>query len=220
MKVPGEYLDEYDRVMAERMEVLRRAFGRAGIDLPVQPMRGALWSVALWGHMLPTELRFQDPESRRLIQAVERHALALSAALGDAWEYSGFDAEERDWPEDTGEKVNVCETFFSGDPKAECAWAVASIAFGASQALRTGRAPAGRGRPPLLTYYRFVRDLHELYVTVSKSKGFYEKDGTAHGPFVELVIEAQQILPDQLRLRERTTIANRVLQAFTVEIPE
>ena len=167
-------------------------------------------------------LRFQDAKSRKLIEAVRKKASELEEAIKAAYDYSGYReivAAGGPFPNETDEKVNVCQSFVSYDLKAENPWALQLIRHSAERALRFGHAPV-RGRPPLLAYYSFIHGLYLLYHLRTRKNGFYEKNGAAEGPFIDLVVEAQKILPDNLRLNERTTIANRVLQAFTVKIPD
>jgi hypothetical protein len=206
----------HDRVLAAEA-TLRRAFADVGVtfeDSDDWPVR----RIARWGHYVYEDLRFQDGESRRRVEVVRDRAEELIAALIEAWEYSGYDGIEfgdPDWPNDNGIKVNVCEQLFSGDLDETCIWPIEGIFSEAESALKQGRVKEGRGAPPNLAYAAFVLELHEVYVARTGKRGVNRaSDGSAVGPFVDLVIAAQTILPSFLRLNERSTIENRILRAL------
>lgn len=93
-------------------------------------------------------------------------------------------------PNDDGRTVNVCETFFTEDPEAECMWPVLGIFLTAEQSLEYGlkRKDGKRGRNPQLDYYQFIRELHDLYVAKTGEKGFSTQSETEpKGPFIDLV---------------------------------
>jgi hypothetical protein len=212
-------LSHDDRLIAAK-DILERAFSESGVR--IDPRRA--YNLAHW-YLGPNfdAVRFQDPRSRKLVEAVRDAAAKLGYAIAEAYEHSGYAdaiAGVGPFPNDEGEKINLCETLFYEDEECECVWSVAAIEIAADLCLDRGKVPARAGRPPLLAYYMFVRVLHEVFQSSTGTKGFYEKAGSADGPFIDVVVAAQTILPDYMRLRERKTIANRVLQAFTVEIPD
>jgi hypothetical protein len=222
-----DFFTEHRSRLVEAAVTIRTAFTAAGVKL-TEMDEPYIARMAHW-YQGPVygQTRFQDPHSRKLVENIEKKAWELFDSMRDAFRYSGFaeaceagDSEEQaNWPNDDGEKVNVCETFFSEDNRGEMMNEVVAILMASYEALRFGRVQSGAGRPPLLSYYVFIRELHELFYARTKSKGYYEKGATAHGAFIEVVVAAQGVLPEWMKLRERATIANRVLQAFTVEIP-
>jgi hypothetical protein len=210
-----DLLQEHENRLRAAETTIRNAFQAAGVALRSEDD----WYLRKLSHWYQgpnsPDIQYQDPHSRHLVQTVRAKAIDLMEAISEAHEYSGFD--DPDWPNAESEKLNLCELFFSEDPEAEFVLNVWAIAASAEELLKYGKVPQGRGRPPLIAYYRFVRELHDLYFGLTGKKGFYEKAGSAEGAFIDLVASAQAILPSFMRLRERTTIANRVLQAFTAE---
>lgn len=207
----------HDR-LAEIVSDFRARFAAYGAPLFPTDERYLL-QLAHWyqGPIHYDHLQHQDVETRRAVEDVHRKAEELFAAIARAFELSGLHPEVE---HTTGDRINVAETLFDMDEtEGEMAWMVTAISMRASGALGVGRPPGRRGQPPKLAYYQFVRDVHALYQARAGKKGYREIGGSAEGPFIELFAEAQAILPVGMRLKERTTIANRVLQAFTVSIP-
>jgi hypothetical protein len=213
----SSYLLEYNKRLLEAQETIRTAFAAAGIEFDEREA-WHLKRLSHWINGADGSFRFQDPDSRKLIEKVSDRAHDLLEALGEAWAYSGFkDAIEggAPLPNDEGSKVNVCETFFGEDPEAGCTELVWAICYAAQEALRHGLVKEGkRGRKPQLGYYQFIRELHDLYVGKTGEKGFSrQSEAEPKGPFVDLAVAAQAILPMGLRIRERSTIAWRILAA-------
>lgn len=169
-------------------------------------------TVATWAYNLPTECRFEDPESRALIEEAQRAANHLSNLLQQIKEYG--DRPETD-------KVNVCSYLFDYEDSYDYVQeALFHLSVGTLRITERfygdglGLQKEGRGRPPLLAFHRFIRELHEVYVAKAGQPGWYPSDGTALGPFVELVHAAQKILPKEMRQDDIRTTGYRVLSAL------
>lgn len=211
----SSHIADFHNEQIEREKVLREAFAAAGVKLETED-DPSIRELASWAVIVPEYLVHQDSDSRKLLEVVRDTANDLRLAIAAV-------AERADEPGSglNVRAVNICD-YTSVPLLEETALLCLQLELHAESVLKIGRRP-GRGQPPLLAYYAFVRRLHELYMERRQSpagKGFYEKGGTGQGPFVDLVEAAQRILPVAMRLRERSTIGNRVLQAFTVSIPD
>jgi hypothetical protein len=162
---------------------------------------------AAQSYSTPDHLLFQDPTSRQLLDRLERVASQFGEVVEEVWEYGLDDAGAG--------KLNLCEGFFPDQASCDAVLGTAIAVIHAAQAQkRFGIKPRGRGRQPLYPFYDFTRRLHAIYSFKTEQKGFYEKDGTAVGDFIDLVFKAQSILPREMRHSDIRTVGNRILEAF------
>jgi hypothetical protein len=188
---------------ADATAAIQAAFAAVGVDVGFsEAMR-----LGEWVDNIESRVRFQDLVSAEHVRAIRDAALQLINAISAASELSD---------EDDGARVNVWPYVFDYDEDRDFLQLnLALLVQRTEMALGMGQQPQGRGRPPNVTYTAFVRELHDLYVSKTGERGFYRTtSGSASGPFVDLTIEAQKILPIDLRLNERSTIANRILSAI------
>lgn len=218
-----DHWDAVSRDYGDRLRAgydkIRAAFESVGVTL--RPLAGA--RLAYWiNGTLHDEDRYQDARSRVLVEAVIHKGMEFRSALVEAWQHSGFADRSEDSPNDGGEKINLCESLFSEDAEADCIWSVMAIEMQAVMCLERGRKKNGAGRPAHYAYYRFIRQLNELYFDHVGSRGFVDKNGTAEGPFIDVVLQAQTVLPDAFRIPAptRARIGSRILRAFETNFEE
>lgn len=215
----AQHLDAFERERQGHIANVRAAFASIGADV-FKP--AAYVSLARWGWFIDDEHRHQSVESRKITLAVEKAAGDLLEALHAAREHAGVDDAEHII--DSSEDTNVCENILSDkDDWDEYYWSILRLSYCADQALKQGRIKS-RGRPTLLSYQAFIKNLYDFYAAAAAEcelprKGYYEKNGEFSGPFVDLVERAQAILPLHMRLRERSTIGNRIVAALSGDIP-
>ena len=201
---PQPEVSEIERHHEECSKVVRSAFDRKGVPIDSEEA----WKISRIAVIIPDHLRFQDPYSKKLLEKTRRIAVELGECLEEIWSLDKGDIPD-------SHLINLCEGFFPTEEDYEHTMGtLLALVSTAEMAVGFG-AKGGKGRRPLFIFYAFVRDLQRTYLRSAGKKGFYEKDGTAKGPFVDVVYEAQAILPSELQHRDKRTIGNRVLEAFT-----
>ena len=221
IRADGFRLGPGDLAAPNAVETLLAAFRRQGVEfdpssLRHQQLRWRLSSLATWSFAPPTELRTEDPVSRKLNERVERLAIQLREAIEAAWEYAD---EQTDKPETV--LVETCQYMFpTNDSLREIQLSCLAIELASQEGARWTKQTAGkRGRHKLWLFYVFVQRLHEIYIQSTGQRGFIEPSGagTAEGPFVTLVHECQPLMPQDLRHSDVKTTGNRVLAALAEE---
>jgi hypothetical protein len=203
-------------ILLRRTQVLmdslhRRNICAATFEEADDHLRSSIAYLITLAHNPPHEMIFQDARSIRLLDEVEALTLTLDQKLAELDAYGD---------EDTGSKVNLCQAAFYREEVEQLRGSLLATRLACQNARAVGIRPSGRGRQPLHVYYEFVRQLHEVYEEGMGRKGYSEKNGTAEGDFVDLVFEAQSILPGSLQGTNLKTVGSRVLSAFADLIPE
>jgi hypothetical protein len=201
----------------ERVELLRSAFHKAGVEYSEEELF-RLFDIQEKAATLPPTRKYQEAESRRRVLKVRTAAETLLEHLEAAYDtrelgdmaYTGCN---HDFYVREKNKLNVCDELFFGLSINDLVERLHHVIYKAGAALAMGVSP-GRGRPRRMGYDDFIQALHHEYFCRKKKKGYYQKEGRAYGAFVDLVIEAQSLLPPQLRMHAPEAIATRVYEAL------
>lgn len=196
------------------LPVIEAALAKVGIVVSADDTVAhfKLVSIARLARNPPPELRLADPKSTELVRRLAEAAHELRVAIDAVAER----AEAMSDRPETG-RVDICQFVFGGTIAADIyrrmIWTLENEARGVD--CWTMR--PSRGRPTMLLFHEFARRISDFYVSRTGNRGFSERNGSAVGPLVDLIHEAQQVLPHECRHSDMRTIGKRLLKALAAK---